>query len=313
MTANRILSQYMHGAGGYMSQINEKTVHIDELATRDMAALFNQEDKLVAWAVEKSLDTIAQAIDRIAVCLAAQGRLFYIGSGSGGKIGVLDATECPPTFGVNDGVVIGVISGGAEALTGWREDTEDDGELARCDLKEREFSRNDILIALSASGNTPYVLAAVDYAKKLGAQTIGVCCNPGGLLESSTDLCITVDVGPEVIMGSTRLKAGTAQKMVLNMLSSCAMIKLGKTYGNLMVDVRPINLKLKKRVIDVVQIATGKTREAVMATLEAAEGDAKAAIVMLLLDVAAPKARDLLKAHNGFVKKAVREYDESNC
>lgn len=296
-----------------MSQINEKTVHIDELATREMAALFNREDKGVAWAVEKSLGAIAQAIDRITACLAKQGRLFYIGSGSGGKIGVLDATECPPTFGVDDGVVIGVISGGTEALAGWREDTEDDRELAQRDLAEREFSRSDILVALSASGNTPYVLAAVEYARQLGAQTIGVCCNPGGQLESAADLCITVDVGPEVIMGSTRLKAGTAQKMVLNMLSSCAMIKLGKTYGNLMVDVRPINQKLKKRVIDIVQIATEKPETTVVAALEAAGGDAKAAIVMLLLAVTAPGARDLLKKHNGFVKKAVREYDESNC
>lgn len=296
-----------------MREINKDTIDIDEVSTVDMVRMFNNEDKKVAVAVEKCLDKIAEATDLISESLRSGGRLIYIGSGSGGKIGILDATECPPTFGVHDEAVIGIISGGSEALSGWREETEDERELAVNDLKQKNLSHSDIVVAISASGNTPYVLSAVQYAKQVGARTIGLCCAPGGKLEDITDLCISVDVGPEVIMGSTRLKAGTAQKMVLNMLSSASMIKLGKTYGNLMVDVVPINNKLKRRVIDIVKIAAGKEEQEAVAALEKARGNTKVAILMLLLEVDAVRAQAVLDKNGGVLKRAVRYKNESHC
>jgi N-acetylmuramic acid 6-phosphate etherase len=290
-----------------MEQWNQDTIRIDEVSTVEMVRMFNAEDEKVAGAVGKCSQVIGEAVDMIVQAMQNRGRLFYIGSGTGGKIGVLDATECPPTFGIDDNTVIGLISGGAEALAGWREDTEDDEELAVQDLQQRDFCENDVLVAISASGNTPYVLSAVRYAKKLGSRTIGICCSLEGNLEKFAELCIVVDVGAEVIMGSTRLKAGTAQKMVLNMLSSCSMIKMGKTYHNLMVDVRPINTKLRKRVIDIITLATGKGEEIAIQALEASKGNAKAAILMLTLNVNRMVASSLLVKHGGYLKKAVKE------
>ena len=290
-----------------MEQWNQDTIHIDEVSTIEMVAMFNREDQKVANAVGACSQVIAAAIDVIVESLQNGGRLFYLGSGSGGKMGILDATECPPTFGTDDNTVIGLISGGQEALAGWREDTEDDEDLAVEDLIQRNFGKTDVLVAISASGNTPYVLSAVNYAKGLGSKTIGICCSLSGQLEKLTDLCVVVDVGPEVIMGSTRLKAGTAQKMILNMLSSCSMIKMGKTYNNLMVDVRPINHKLKKRILDIITLATGKSEIIARQALEQAKGDAKIAILMLTLQVNATVARALLKKHNGYLKKAVKD------
>lgn len=290
-----------------MEQWNQDTIHIDEISTIEMVEMFNREDQKVAIAVAKCSQVIADAIEMIVHSLQDGGRLFYIGSGSGGKIGVLDATECPPTFGTDDNTVIGLISGGQEALTGWREDTEDDEDLAIEDLTGRSFGTNDVLVAISASGNTPYVLSAVSYAKSLCSKTIGLCCSLSGKLEQMTDLCVVVDVGPEVIMGSTRLKAGTAQKMVLNMLSSGSMIKMGKTYNNLMVDVRPINRKLKKRVLDIITIATGKSEILASRALDKGKGNAKVAILMLTLNLNATVAFSLLNKHNGYLKKAVKD------
>ena len=290
-----------------MEQWNKDTLLIDEVSTLEMVQMFNREDQKVAAAVGRCQGEISAAIEMIVEGLQAGGRLFYIGSGTGGKLGVLDATECPPTFGTDDNTVIGLISGGEEAISGWREDTEDDEELALEDLKKRNFDSRDVLVAISASGNTPYVLSAVRYAKTLNSKTIGLCCSLSGNLESITDLCIVIDVGPEVIMGSTRLKAGTAQKMVLNMLSSCSMIKMGKTYNNLMVDVRPINAKLKKRVIDIITLTTGKGERFATQALEKAKGNVKVAILMLVMNLNATVAYALLKKHNGYLKKAVKD------
>ncbi|SFM17622.1 N-acetylmuramic acid 6-phosphate etherase [Pelosinus propionicus] len=290
-----------------MEQRNQDTIQIDEVSTIEMVTMFNREDEKVAAAVGKCTEVISAAIDLIVERMMKGGRLFYIGSGSGGKLGLLDATECPPTFGTDDNTVIGLISGGQEALSGWREDTEDDEELAIKDLKEKGFGGYDILVGISASGNTPYVISAVSYAKAMGNKTIGICCSLSGKLEHISDVCVTIDVGPEVIMGSTRLKAGTAQKMVLNMLSSCAMIKLGKTYQNLMVDVRPINRKLKQRVLDIIILATGKGEAFAQQALAKAKGNAKIAILMLTLNINATIANALLKKHNGYLKKAIKE------
>lgn len=290
-----------------MEKINQATRCIDEVSTLEMVQLCNREDKTVALAVEPCLPAVAKAVDMIVTVLRQGGRLFYIGSGTGGKIGMLDATECPPTFGTDDNTVVAVLSGGREAAVGWREETEDDESLAVCDLKARRFGRNDILVAISASGNTPYALAGIRYALCQGSRTIGLSCSPGSKLETLAEHCITVDVGPEVIMGSTRLKAGTAQKMVLNMLSTCSMIQLGKTYENLMVDVRPINSKLRRRVLQIIQTAAGVDETAAQQALLAAQGNAKVAILSLLRSLPPQAAAELLAKHQGFLKKAVKD------
>jgi N-acetylmuramic acid 6-phosphate etherase len=282
-------------------------LYIDEVSTDNMVKLFNEQDKTVAYAVEKVLGTVAAAVDLIVKKLKLGGRLFYLGSGTSGKISVLDATECPPTFGIDDGVIIGIISGGLPALSGWHEETEDTEEAAGQDLKSHNFSAADVLVAVSASGNTPYALSAVRFAGQLGAATIGLCCSSDGLLKELTELCITVDVGPEVILGSTRLKAGTAQKMVLNILSSGAMIQMGKVYKNLMVDVRPINNKLRQRVKTIVAAITGKQEPALTQALTASAGNAKIAILMLTLDIDAITAQKLLQKHHGYLQQTIED------
>lgn len=290
-----------------MQQFNTATTKIDEVSPLEMVSLFNKEDKKVALAVEGCGQSVAMAVEAATEALQGGGRLVYIGSGTPGKMGVIDASECPPTFGVNDNTVIGIISGGTDAVVGWCEDTEDDEHLAIIDLEVKKFSAKDILVCVSASGNTPYVLAAADYARKLGAKTVGLCCSTGGKLEKVVDISIIVDVGPEVIMGSTRLKAGTAQKMVLNIISSCAMIQLGKTYGNLMVDVLPLNDKLKRRVVEIVQIACDCDEATARKALAKANNNAKTAIVMLLKGLEAEAAQQCLAQHGGYVKKALKD------
>lgn len=282
-----------------------ENVAFDDASTGELVIMFNHEDQKVAGAVEKVLPIIAQAVDMIVLRLQSGGRMFYIGSGSGGKIAVLDATECPPTFGVSDDMVIAVLSGGPQAAVGWLEDTEDDEQLAVCDLKAKTFQGNDILIAVTASGNTPYALSGLKYAAKIGAPTIGVCCNKKNKLNSLVDLCINIDVGDEILRGSTRLKAGTAQKMVLNMLSSCAMIKLGRTYQNLMIEVRPINIKLQKRIVGIITTLTGTSDQTAKLTLETAAGNAKAAVLMLRKEISLEEAQKLLSECNGFLSKAL--------
>lgn len=265
-------------------RINEDTKNIDKLSTIEMVKLFNNEDKKVAAAVEGCLESVAAAVDLMADTLHKGGRVIYIGSGTSGKLAVIDASECPPTFGIDDDMIIGVISGGIPAVVGWKEETEDDESLAINDLKSRNLRGTDAVVGISASGNTPYVLAAIEFAASFGCRTIGISCSDSGRLNGMTDVSIVADVGPEAIEGSTRLKAGTAQKMILNMLSSCTMIKLGKTYGNLMANVRPINLKLKKRAIDIIMYATGCEEKKAMEAFEKARGNAKAAILLLIKD-----------------------------
>jgi N-acetylmuramic acid 6-phosphate etherase len=291
---------------GVMRQINLDTLKIDEVSTLEMLKMFNKEDEKVAGAVKKSLTKVATAVDMAVACIKRGGRLIYMGSGTSGKIAVMDASECPPTFGVNDEMVMGIISGGEQALSGWLEATEDDQEMAVRDLEKIGFCARDMLLGVSASGTTPYVLAGLNFARGLGSRTVALCSQPQNVMEQYADVCICVDVGPEAIMGSSRLKAGTAQKMVLNMLSSAVMIHLGKTYGNLMVDVRPINKKLQQRVVDIVQLSTGKKETEILDALAAAGGNAKRAILMLLLDINGDKAQQLLDQHGGVLKKAVK-------
>ena len=259
-------------------QRNSATANIDKCTTLEMVRLINDEDKKVAAAVEKVLPAIAAAVDLIAEKLKSGGRLFYIGAGTSGRLGVLDASECPPTFGVNADMVQGIIAGGNVALTCAVEGAEDDVNLAAIDLEEKDFTAADILVGIAASGRTPYVIGGIEYAKKISASTVGISCVENSVLAKIVDIAITPITGAEVITGSTRMKAGTATKMVLNMLTTGAMIRLGKVYGNLMVDVHATNDKLRDRAKRIVIAATGCTEQQAVDALKKFNGSAKAAI-----------------------------------
>lgn len=277
-----------------MSKRNMNTLNLDQLNTFDILKKINEEDKKIAYCVEKELSSISEAVELIVDAFKNGGRLIYIGSGTSGKLAVIDASECPPTFGVNDEMVQGILSGGKEALYGWLEHTEDDEELAINDVKNRNVTSKDILVGITASGNTPYVKSALEYGKSIGCKTIGVMCNRDGLIKTICDISICVEVGPEVIMGSTRMKAGTAQKMILNMLSTTSMIKLGKTYSNLMVNLKPINKKLKNRVIEIVQLGAEVDRTTAEKILEQCNYNPKIAIVAIKKQISIEQAKEIL-------------------
>lgn len=262
---------------------NPKTLDIDKANSLEIVELMNNEDKLVALEVEKVKHQIASAIDIMEESMKNEGRVIYVGSGTSGKLAVIDASEVPPTFGVDDNMIIALISGGAEAVSGWKEETEDNIDMAIDDLKRINFSENDVLVAVSASGNTPYAVKGINYAKELGAKTIGIYCKENSLMEPLVDNGILVNVGLEVIAGSTRLKAGTAQKMVLNMLSTGVMIRLGYVYSNMMINVKPINMKLKERLVDMVSLITEKDTDLVRKKLEETGYDAKKALKELAI------------------------------
>jgi len=284
---------------------NGKHLNLDDMSTFEILKKVNDEDKNVATAIEKELHNIEKAVGLIVESLEHGGRLFYIGSGTSGKLGVMDASECPPTFGVSDSMVQGIISGGVEALSGWLEHTEDLPELGVSDLEAININKSDVLVGITASGNTPYVVGAMEYAKGKGCKTIALICNSKGKIKDSCDVIIAIEVGPEVLLGSTRMKAGTAQKMVLNMLSTVAMIKLGKTYSNLMVNVQPINKKLQQRVREIVKLATGVDGSIINETLKICDYDPKACIVKIKGDVSMQKAQEVLKMSKGNVAKAL--------
>lgn len=289
---------------------NISTLLIDELSTIDMLTLINNEDKTVPLAIEKILPDIAMAVDLITKQLQSGGRLFYIGAGTSGRLGVLDAAECPPTYGVSPDLVQGIIAGGAPALLKAQEGAEDSLELCKKDLKEKDFSKNDIMVGIAASGRTPYVIGGLEYAKSIGAPTISIACSPNSEIAKLADIPLTVVTGPEVITGSTRMKAGTAQKLVLNMLSTGTMIKLGKVYSNLMVDLMATNRKLEERSIRIVMEATGENREISQKALAACKGKAKTAIFMLLSGLTPEEATTALDNSNGFVSKALNKLKE---
>lgn len=287
-------------------QRNPRTAHIDELSTPDMIKLINSEDKKVAEAVEAVCPQIAEAVDMIADRLKRGGRLIYVGCGTSGRLGVLDASECPPTFSADPGTVQAVIAGGPDAVFNAAEGAEDDPEHGENDLRSLAVSENDVLCGIAASGRTPYVTGAMKYAKSVGAAVIAVTCCPGSEIDTLAHIGISPAPGPEVITGSTRMKSGTAQKMVLNMLSTGAMIKLGKVYGNLMVDVRPSNEKLRLRCKRIVRDATGETDGAASKALEACGYRCKTAIVMLLKHVSSAEADRLLEKAGGRTADAIR-------
>ena len=263
-------------------QPNPASASIDALATEDMLRVINAEDRKVADAVASEIPAIARAVDAIVASFRQGGRLFYIGAGTSGRLGVLDASECPPTFGVPAGMVQGIIAGGEPALSRATEASEDDPASGARDLAARGFTARDALVGIAASGRTPYVLGAIAEAQRLGAVTVGISCTPDSELARAVAIPITPLVGPEVIAGSTRLKAGTAQKLVLNMLSTGAFIRMGYVYGNLMVNVQPTNAKLADRARRIVAQAAGVSGELAGEWLDAAGGNVRAAILMAL-------------------------------
>ena len=284
---------------------NPATDAIDRMSALEIARVMNAEDATVAGAVGRELPQIAAAIEGITARLRRGGRLVYMGAGTSGRLGVLDASECPPTFSTPPELVVGWIAGGPEALTRSIEGAEDSAEAGQVDAARLGITSADALVGIAASGRTPYVLGAVAYAKERGALTVGLACNSGTPLAQAVDIMIAPVVGPEVIGGSTRLKAGTAQKMVLNMLSTGAMILLGKTYGNLMVDMQPTNSKLRRRAVAIVAQATGLPDTEAGALLRAAHDDVKTAIVAALAGIAPTEARARLAAAGGVVRAAL--------
>ena len=288
-------------------QRNPATMQIDTLDTLSMLRIINWEDQKVAVAVEDTLPEIARAVDIIAAQLEHGGRLFYLGAGTSGRLGILDASECPPTYGTEPELVQGLMAGGTSAMFRAKEGAEDDPELAGKDLQAHNFSEKDVLVGIAASGRTPYVIGGLEYAKELGAHTIAVSCSEGSLIASLAEIAITPITGPEVITGSTRMKAGTAQKLVLNMLSTGAMIRLGKVYDNLMVDVKATNAKLEERARRIVMEACGCTREESIALLKQADGHAKLAILMRLAGCSADTGRLLLEKNHGHLAHAIAQ------
>ena len=285
--------------------IDSRFSKIDTLSTVDLLKLFNDSDKSVAEEVAKVLPKVAEAINEITRRMETGGRLVYVGAGTSGRLGVLDASECIPTFSLQDGLVIGLIAGGDTALRTGIEGAEDVLEGSIEDLKKIAFSKKDSLVGIAASGRTPYVVGALQYAKEVGAGSIALSCNLNSELSKYADIAIEVDTGAEILAGSTRLKAGTAQKLVLNMISTVSMINLGKTYGNLMVDLQVSNIKLRDRAIRIIQAATSCDVERAQDALRESKDQVKVAIVMILLDSSAERALELLKASGSRVRAAL--------
>lgn len=291
--------------GSVTEQINNATKNIDALTTEQILQVINNEDKKVALAVEKEIKHIAMVIDIAVEKIKQGGKLFYVGAGTSGRIGILDASECPPTYGTDPELVQGIIAGGHEALIRAVEGAEDDEEAGKKVIREKQITEKDIIIGISASGSAKFVLGAVRQAKKLGAVTVALCNNNSAVIKPEVDYIICPIVGPEVITGSTRMKAGTSQKLVLNMISTTVMIKLGKVYGNLMVDVQATNQKLVERATRIVMTATGADKETASRFLQMSGNNAKKAIIMINTGLDICEAEKLLKQSDGFITRAL--------
>ena len=287
-------------------QLNPNSMHVDSLSALEIMRLMNEEDKQVPLAIEKCLPQIAQAVECIVAAFQQGGRLVYIGAGTSGRLGVLDASECPPTFGVSPEMVKGIIAGGERALRHPIEGAEDSKEQAVVDLQTIQFSSKDVLVGIAASGRTPYVIGALEYAKSLGSVTVSIASNPNSAMANIVDIAIDTVVGPEVLTGSSRLKSGTAQKLVLNMLTTASMILMGKCYQNLMVDVQASNEKLKARAIRIVMQATDCDKALAEETLKQADQNAKLAIMMILSGLDRAQAETLLEKHQGKLQLALK-------
>lgn len=287
-------------------QRNPNSLHIDEMETIDIVKTMNMEDKTIAFAVETQLPVIANAIDCIYQHMQLGGRLIYIGAGTSGRLGVLDASECPPTFGVEEHLVQGIIAGGHIALTKALESVEDANDGARKALQDIGLQENDVVCGLASSGKTPYVIGGLEYAKSLGCKTISISCVSNAMVSLIADFPIEAITGPEIVTGSTRLKAGTAQKMILNMLSTGTMVKLGKVYGNLMVDVQPTNAKLKQRSVNIVKQSIDCTESKALELLEKTEYCVKEAILMGLTGLPQEKCQKILIENHQHIANAIK-------
>ncbi len=284
---------------------NPRTTDIDLMSSLEIVSVMNTEDRSVPDAVEKALPDVARAVDAIVTAFNEGGRLIYIGAGTSGRLGVLDASECPPTYGVPPTMVVGLIAGGPNALTNAVEGAEDDADAGAADLAAIDLTARDVVVGIAVSGRTPYVIGALDRAKTVGATTVALTCNPDSPIARMADVSIAPVVGPEVVTGSTRLKSGTAQKLVLNMLSTASMVRIGKTYGNLMVDMVASNRKLVARAARIVSQATGAPIAAAETALVSADNDSKLAILMLLTGQDAGTARTALAATGGVLRRAI--------
>ena len=285
---------------------NPDTMHLDEMSALEIVTAMNREDRKVPEGIEPVLPQIAAVVETVEAAFRNGGRLFYLGAGTSGRLGVLDASECPPTFGVEPGMVVGLIAGGDRALRFPIEGAEDSRELGRKDLEEHDLCARDVVVGIAASGRTPYVLGALDYARSIGCKTAAIACNKGSAVGQAADIAIEAQVGPEVLTGSTRLKAGTAQKMILNMITTGAMVRIGKAYQNLMVDVVQSNEKLETRAENIVMAATGVERSQARQTIDAAGGKVKLAITMILTGRDVEQATQLLEEAGGRVRDALR-------
>ncbi|RDE26847.1 N-acetylmuramic acid 6-phosphate etherase [Parageobacillus thermoglucosidasius] len=287
-------------------QRNNKTQNLDEMTTKEILQVMNEEDKTVAIAVSKELAQIEKLVQKVIASFRQGGRLIYMGAGTSGRLGILDAVECPPTFGTEKEMVQGLIAGGLEAFTNAVEGAEDNEELAVRDLQSIGLTEKDIVIGIAASGRTPYVISGLRYAKQIGAATGSIACNKGAEMSKYADISVEVETGPEILTGSTRLKAGTAQKIVLNMISTASMIGIGKVYKNLMVDVQATNVKLKERAKRIIMQAADVDAKTAERYYEAARGHVKTAIVMILLQCSYEEAEKRLQKANGFVRRALQ-------
>ncbi|MER9892498.1 N-acetylmuramic acid 6-phosphate etherase [Mesorhizobium sp. M0119] len=286
---------------------NPKTMDIDLLPTLEVLRKINDEDKGVAAAVEKVIPDIAAAVDRIVSAFQKGARLVYMGAGTSGRLGVLDASECPPTFGVPEDMVVGLIAGGVDALMHSAEGAEDDRKQGIKALQDIKLTAGDVVVGIAVSGRTPYVIGGLTYAKEVGATTVALSCNPRSTIAGIADIAISPVVGPEVLTGSTRLKSGTAQKLVLNMLSTASMIRIGKSYQNLMVDLNPSNKKLVARAIMIVMQTTGCAAQQARQALDQTGNDVKLAILVTITGVGVEEARKALANAGGFLRKAIGE------
>ena len=286
-------------------KVNERSSQIDISTTKEMLEIINEEDILVPEAVRKEIPNIVKAVDAIADSIKNGGKLFYIGAGTSGRLGILDAAECPPTYGTKPELVQGIIAGGNTAIFKAVECAEDSEDLGKQDIIGHGITNKDVLVGITASGRTPYVIGALNEAKRIGAVTVGLSNNKDSKINEIVDIAITPLVGPEVVMGSTRMKSGTSQKLVLNMLTTGAMIKLGKVYGNLMVDLKPTNLKLVDRTKRIVVYATGVSSEEAESCLEKSGFNTKIAIIMIKTGCTKEEAEKLLENADGVVAKAI--------
>jgi N-acetylmuramic acid 6-phosphate etherase len=286
-------------------QLNPASSDLDLKASLEIARIINTEDAMVATVVERALPRIARGIDWIAEALANGGRLIYVGTGTSGRIAALDASECPPTFNVSPSTVQFVMAGGVRALSRATEADEDSRELGVREMRKKKPGKKDVVVGIAASGRTPFTVAAVEYARNAGAKTIALTCNPGSPLESAAELAIVVETGPEVVSGSTRMKAGTAEKLVLNMLSTGAMVQLGYVYGNLMVNLHQKNTKLTERALTIVARALDRSREQAREALQRAGRDVPVAIVMAKAGISRASAERYLKDSRGHVRRAI--------